>query len=334
MFELVNNTTEQSSQSTVTLPDATESFFLANNTLHVYAAVPNVSLPSGIPGAVIQVDVNAGRISATIPVPHVRFVREMNRGDAILAFSDNFGGICGSSGAVVVITPANIGSSTDPRSDPLCLDHPIGAGLTANLFQPNILLCGKECGGTGDAAVVPLDLTTNMLGTPITVPGGATVAVGVGNTLYVAGSGLTQTGLPTPCSSGTAANSCGTLTVIDLTGAKPPQSFEIPDGYHDKIAITTDGQVVVGSHDCTEINTSTEIRGCLAIFNPATSKVVVPPLNGNVTGIAPIPSRNVFYAIQGGSFVVYDTTTDKFLPDHQTAIVGELVDVKVIDNAP
>jgi hypothetical protein len=90
----------------------------------------------------------------------------------------------------------------------------------------------------------------------------------------------------------------------------------------------------VGSHDCTEIDTSSEVRGCLAFFYPSTSKVSVAEFNGNVTGIAAIPGRNVLYAIQAGTFVVYDTTTGKFLPNHQTAIVGELVDVKVIDKAP
>jgi len=322
MFALVDNTNEQASSSTVTLPDATESFFLANNTSHAYAAVPNATVSSGPPGAVIQVSVSSGTISATIPVPNVRFVQEVSRGDKILAFSPD-------SGVVTVIDPGKIGASSDPRIAQLGgFQHPVGAGLAADPSMPVILDCGAECGGSGAAAVVPLDLSTNTLGTPIPVPA-ATVAVGVGNTLYVAG-----TNPATVCSSGTAATSCGTLTVVDLTGAKAPVSAEIPDGYHDKIAITNDGQVAIGSHGCTEITTATETRGCLALFNPATNKAVVLPSNGDVTGIAPIPGRNVLYAIQGGTFLVYDTTTDKLLPNHQTTIVGELVDVKVIDNAP
>ncbi len=330
MFELVNNNSEQASQAPVTLPDAAESFFLANNIQHIYAAVPNASVPGGVLGAVIQINVSSGTISATIPIPHVRFIKEVNRGDKILAFSDNSGGFCmPESGIVTVIDPGKIGTSVDPRIASFCgFDHPVGAGLTADILTPVILQCGEECGGTNGAAVVPLDLTTNTLGTPIPVPA-ATVGVGIGNTLYVAG-----TAPSTACSSGTAAGSCGTLTVVDMAGVKAPVSVEIPDGYHDKLQITTDGQVVVGSHDCTEISTSTETRGCLAIFNPATGKVVVPSRNGDVTGIAPIPGRNVVYVIQAGALTVYDTTTDKPLPNHQTAIVGELVDVKVIDNAP
>jgi len=329
-FELVDNTTEKSSQSVVTLPDATQSFFIAHDVRHVYAAVPNAPVAGGIPGAVIQIDIASGTVSATIPVPHVQFIAEANLGVTILALSDNSGGICSpESGTVTVISTQNIGSSTDPRVTKCGFDHPAGVGSSANPAIAFILECGAECGGASNgAAVVPLDLTTNTAGTPVPVPA-ATVAAAIGNTLYVAG-----TAPSTACTSGTLATSCGTLTAVDITGAKAPVSFAIPDGYHDKMEVTADGQVIVGSHDCTEINTSAEIRGCMAIYNTVTSKVVVPPLNGNVTGIAPIPSRNVFYAIQGGSFVVYDTKTDAFLPNHQSAIVGELVDVKVIDNAP
>jgi hypothetical protein len=193
-----------------------------------------------------------------------------------------------------------------------------------------ILQCGKECGGSSDAAAVPLDISVMpaVVLAPIPVPA-ATVAVGVGNILYIAGSAP-----GTACTSGTAATACGSLTAIDLTGAHATKSVEIADGYHDKIDVTNDGQIAVGSHECSEVNTSSEIRGCLTFFNPATSKVSFAEFNGNVSGIAAIPGRNVLYAIQAGNFVVYDTTTGKFLPNHQTAIVGELVDVKVIDKAP
>jgi hypothetical protein len=330
-FQLVDNNTEQVPGNPSTLPGSTESFFLAHNTLHIYAALPDVPTGGGVgtPGAVVQVQVSAGNITATIPVPHVRFIKEASRGDFILAFSDNSGGFCSpESGAVTIITAAKIGTSSDPRSQPLCFDHPVGAGVAADLLQPVILQCGAECGGADGPAIVPLNLNTGLPGTPILVPA-ATVAVGVNNVLYVAG-----TAPATACTSGTSATSCGTLTVVDLTGATAPKSFEIPDGYHDRMEVTTNGQIAIGSRDCTEISTSTEIRGCLAFFDPATSKVAIAAFNGNVTGLAAVPGRNVLYAIQGGTFVVYDTTTDKFLPDHQSRIVGELVDVKIIDNAP
>jgi hypothetical protein len=331
LFQLVDNGTEQATLATAKLPDATQSFFLSTNTQHIYAAVQNAATASGVPGAVIQLSTITGAITATIPIPHVRYVVEVNRGTQILALSDNSGGFCSpESGVVTVIDPGNIGSSADPRIARLCgFAHPSGVGSTANLLTPLILECGAECGGTVPAAIIPLDLTTGTLGTPIPVPA-ATVAAGSGSMLYVAG-----TAPGTACSSGTAATSCGVVTAIDLSGAKAPVSAEIPDGYHDKMEITTDGQVVIGSHDCTEVITASETRGCLAVFMPSSGKVVIPILNGDVTGIAAIPGRNVFYAIQASALTVYDSSTGKPLPvEHQNAIVGKLVDVKVIDNAP
>ena len=324
-FALVDNTTEQASSTTVSLPDDASSFFLAQDALHIYAAVPNASMPSGIPGAVFQIDLTTNTISATIPVPHVNSVFQANLGSAVIALSSDSGGACaapGPIGAVTLINANNIGSSVDPRHIFCGFDHPVSVASVSNL-SVFILECGAECGGTV-TDVVPLNLINNVIGTPISVAG-ATVAAAVGSTLYVAG---TPPG--TPCSSGTAATSCGILTAVDSTGAKSPTTFTIPDGYHDKINVTTDGQVIVGSHGCTEINTSSEIRGCMGILNGTT--LTVPPINGDVTGIAPIPGRNVFYAIQGGQLAVYDTTTDKFLPNHQTDVVGQLIDVKVIDN--
>src|SRR5262249_10899915 len=152
-------------------------------------------------------------VSATIPVPHVRFIREIPAANVILALTDNSEGACSpQSGAVVIIDEAKIGSSTDPRRQTICgfnqqgFDHPAGIGLTANPFTPVVLQCGKECGGTTDAAAVPLDIsvTPAVPQTPIPVPA-ATVAIGVANTLYVAG-----TAPGTSCSSGTTATSCGT----------------------------------------------------------------------------------------------------------------------------
>jgi hypothetical protein len=88
----------------------------------------------------------------------------------------------------------------------------------------------------------------------------------------------------------------------------------------------------IGAHNCTKINVSGgEIRGCLSIFDTGTAKVVIPPNAGDVTGLAPIPQRTVVYVIQDGELRVFDTTTDALLPDHQTDIVGQLVDVKAVD---
>ena len=57
---------------------------------------------------------------------------------------------------------------------------------------------------------------------------------------------------------------------------------------------------------------------------------MIPPANGDVTGIQPIANRHVVYLVQGGELQIYDTTTDK-LQATQINIIGQAVDVKTID---
>jgi len=67
--------------------------------------------------------------------------------------------------------------------------------------------------------------------------------------------------------------------------------------------------------------------------------VVVPPSEGDVTAIQPIPGRQVVYVIQNGSLAIYDTTTDKLQvsPNNglnnsgQVDIVGQPFDLKLVD---
>ena len=73
-----------------------------------------------------------------------------------------------------------------------------------------------------------------------------------------------------------------------------------------------------------------EVRGCLSIFDTKTSDVHLPPVNGDVTSLQPIPMRNVVYVVQAGELQIYDTTTDT-LQSRQVDILGQAIDVKVVD---
>ena len=108
----------------------------------------------------------------------------------------------------------------------------------------------------------------------------------------------------------------------------------IPDGYHTHIDISGDGQLFVGSRNCTNIVPATpgaEQRGCLAILNTNNGNLVIPPDNGDVTGMTPITNRTVFYLVEGGELRIYDTTTDKIYLLQSIDIFGNAVDVKLID---
>jgi hypothetical protein len=79
------------------------------------------------------------------------------------------------------------------------------------------------------------------------------------------------------------------------------------------------------------------VRGCLSIYNTNTGAVVIPPDNGDVTGLQGFSSRNVEYVAEGGNLRVYDTLIDSLLPANDYIqsgtifITGQIVDVKAID---
>jgi hypothetical protein len=79
-----------------------------------------------------------------------------------------------------------------------------------------------------------------------------------------------------------------------------------------------------------------EVRGCLSIFNTSTGAVVIPPDNGDVTGLQGFTDRNVEYVAEGGNLRVYDTTKNILLINTTLTtgtinITGQIIDVKAVD---
>jgi hypothetical protein len=120
----------------------------------------------------------------------------------------------------------------------------------------------------------------------------------------------------------------------------PSTEIAITDGYHHRIDMTTNGQIFIGSRDCTNVGNVNypvgEVRGCLSIFKIADGSVIIPPDNGDVNGLQGFVSRTIEYVAEGGSLRVYDTTKDillinDFLPEGNINIVGYVGDVKAID---
>jgi hypothetical protein len=306
----------------IPIPGPTESMVVGADNGTGYIAVPTAPQinPQGPPGGIIVLNLSAAAVFANVAVPSARYVTISHNGNRVLAFGDN-------ATDVVVIAPSLIATNVDPRTFVCCFDHPVWGVVSSDDSTAYILNCGPECGGT-TASISVLDLTTNTITTTVPVQA-ATYGKLNGNTLYVAG---TPPG--NACPSGTAVATCGVLTTFDITTGTPllTSSFAIADGYHNRIEFASNGRVYVGSKNCTG---AIGMRGCLSIFNTATMAVVVPPAQGDVTGIAPITGRNVVYVCEGGAFQIYDTTTDtlKVFPSSQTApvITGMAVDVKLVD---
>jgi hypothetical protein len=316
----VQNPTQTASASAIQLPGPSESILAANDDATAYAAVPSASVVGGQPGAVEVLNLTRGGINASLPVPGARYVVASHNSNRILAFGEG-------SNTVTIITPSFIGTNSNPLIPVCCFDHPSWAIFSSDDNTAYIFNCGPECGGTNSGITV-LNMNSNTAGAVIPVPGGATYGLLSGTTMYVAGwpPGNSCAGSTTA----TSAAFCGQVSVVDLGSRTVRKSAIITDGYHHRMEMGANGQLFIGASSCTNVNTSSEVRGCLSIFDTASLKVVVPPQVGDVTGIQPIATRTVVYVCQNGMLLIYDTTTDK-LQTTQIILVGQLVDIKTID---
>ena len=351
---IVNNS-QNSVASAVTLPGATESFFVWSDNKTAFAAIPSASTPGQSPGAVERIDLPTATITATIPIPGAHYIVPSPDGSAILVFSDD-------SDAVTLLRPVLIGANTQANAQLPCsstqmaactipgtFDRPAGAVFNGSSTTAYILNCGQQCGGVGAGPCLSFTSCTTVSGLDMTqsppalissvaVPA-ATTGLLQGNTLYVAGTPVAAA--DSSCAGvTTAATSCGRLTVVNVASMTAAAPVVITDGYHDRIQMGSNAQLFIGSRGCTNINTSGEVRGCLTIVNTSSgsissSSVIAPPDNGDVTGIEPIPNRTVVYVCEGGNLRVYETTTDKLEVFHRPAtgpnVTGQAIDVKVVD---
>ena len=335
-IQVINATTETNT-GRISLPGPVSSMALPATSSIGYATVPTAVVNGYPPGAVEVMNLTIGS-TTSIGVPNAQTVISNANGTQLLVFSPFSSPTV--SNSVYVISPLIAVPPVDQGCDNLVasgackvvpgFDQPVYAiinGNTAYIFN-----CGAECGGT-QASVMVLDLGSRTITNTIPV-NGATTGFLSGSTLYVAG-----TPKGTACPSSTAAAFCGTLDIVDLNSMTDPNFTNhnpilITDGYHDRIDLSLGGQLFIGSHTCTNVgnvnNPAGEVRGCLSIYNTATGAVVIPPDNGDVTGLQSFSSRNVEYVVEGGTLRIYDTTK-AVLQKTQISIVGQVIDVKAID---
>lgn len=343
----INTVTEQS-LGNVHLPGPTSSMVIPTASGVGYAAVPAATVNGfSFVGALEVMNLPSGSITTTIGVTNAQTVVSNTDGTELLVFSND-------SNSITVLYPG----VASPPVDTSCFNNPPNAVCTIlpgfdrpvnaviNGSTAYILNCGAECGGI-QASVQTLDLNTLTPGTPVPV-NGATVAFLSGSQLYVAGNGTPTGPLCTSIAgaAATAATYCGTLDIVDLTTMSDPYynspatEIAIPDGYHQRIDMSVNGQLFVGSRACTNVgnvnNPSGEVRGCLAIYNTGTNAVVIPPDNGDVNGFQSFTQRDIEYVAEGGFLRVYDTTKNillinDYVPEGTINVIGYVGDVKAID---
>lgn len=348
----VINTVSESNTGSITIPGETTSIALPGTTL-AYAAVPSVtSNLLNSPGAVEVLNLTSGSINTAIGAPNAQTVVSNPSGSELLVFSSDSNSLSVIS-PMVALPPVDQGCDTAPN--PVCtvvpgFDRPVNAIFSPDGGTAYILNCGAQCGGT-QASVSVFDVASLTVSATIPV-NGATMAYLTGTSLYVAGTG-TPTGplcSSIPSAGTTAATYCGTLDIVNVNTMQDPyfnnpaKEIAITDGYHDRMSMGQGGQLFIGSNNCTEVgdvnNPSGEVRGCLTILNTTNNSVIIPPANGDVTGLQDFSTRYVEYVVQGGRLDIYCTAanadencpTADALQTIQITLNGTVVDVKAVDD--
>jgi hypothetical protein len=338
----VVNTTTEVSNGSLPLPGSTTSMVdLASG--GGYVAVPSAPMNTGVPpGAILALNLDSGSITATISVPGAQTVVSNPAGTELLVFSND-------SDVVTIMSPLLVNTGNPVTTTVAGFDRPVYAVFSSDGSTAYVLNCGLECGGT-QASVQILNMNTTPPTVGATIPvNGATIGFLSGSTLYVAGNG-TPTGPPCasiPSAAPTGATYCGTLDLVNLATMQDPYynnpatEIAITDGYHDRIDMSVNGQLFVGSKTCTNIGDvyapGGEVRGCLSIYNTANGTVVIPPDNGDVTGLQSFTTRYVTYVAEGGNLRVYDTLIDALIPPNtyiETGTIitpGQITDIKAVD---
>ncbi len=292
----IDNATEAVA-NTVFLPAKTESFSVLSDNATGIAAVRNAPVTNQSTGAVMLLDIANNKVSATIPVPLVRYLSLNKARTKVLAFAEN-------SDSVYVIDTSAKTATPVPG-----FDRPVAAVFTSDDTKAYIINCGPECGGT-TASVTLFDTSNNTLGVNIPVTAGTVGLIDNGK-LYVAGS----------------ANNIGALDVIDTsTNTRTQTGVVIANGYHTRMAMATGSNLYIGANTCTNQTT-----GCLTIYNAGNNQALQSSKLGDVNGIQTLNDRNLVYVSTGGELVIYDATTSQPRPNNQFDVVGYAGDVKQIN---
>jgi hypothetical protein len=364
---VIANTAESATGHT-TLPGYTESIVVSPDSSTAYTALPTATVVGQSPGVIDVVSTPSAAITGQVAIPSVHFLAINNDGSRLLAMTDvlsTLGPACSNQtpAFLFIVTPSSINIDPCPVVPVPGFDHPVQAFFSSDNTTAYVVNCGAECGGT-QASIQQLNMTTGALGSygAVCVPDAnghtqcaSTVGLMNGSTLYLAGTPYSG-GNPSLTCTGAQGETlnCGMLTIFNLNTMMPVNStaIAITDGYHNRIAMAPYGQLFIGARTCTEIippvtppPPGTEVRGCLSIYNTLNTPdgtnpaggVLIPPQNGDVTGLQPLSIRSVVYVVQGGSIYIYDATYDALQPaetqfqTYAPEMVGYFIDVKTVD---
>lgn len=245
---------------------------------------------------------------------------------------------------------------------PGTFDRPIAAYFSNDGNTAYILNCGPECGGstasvsflqTGPLYVNDIPTTPVPPPSPVVsnvpVPGGATVGLSDGTTLYVAGQQQMPDGLFT-----------GNLSTINLADAVNNPAialtgkYGISDGNHTKLLFADDNTLWIGSQYCAtgERAKLNQNYNCLTRFDrgaktaqiipnvtpgSATATVPYPNTNqnlyyyGDLTGLCWVQGFHKVYTAYGGQVHAFHTTDGSEINNQFITVQGTALDVAYLD---
>jgi CBS domain-containing protein len=266
---VVDNVKEILVGTQIPLPGATESIVSSTDGKFAYAATRSTSQV-----AVINLTASPVTVTPVLTVPEAHRLVLSHNNSKLLVFSDDLN----------TFTVVNAADNSLQTVSGTGLDRPTFAVFSSDDTKAYVLNCGPECGGTA-ASVSAVDMSTSPPTVGQTTPlDAATIAISDGTNLYIAGTGA----------------SGGKLDVVSISGLTLSKSVSIGNGFHNVIS-TFQNKVLVGARTCT--------TGCLSIVDASAGTAIVDPPKGDLTSIAPITPRKVFYVAEGGELRIYDATT-------------------------
>ncbi|GGA59086.1 hypothetical protein GCM10011507_08080 [Edaphobacter acidisoli] len=248
-------------------------------------------------------------------------------------------------------------------------DRPTAAYFSLDGSTAYILNCGPECGGSTASVsflqVAPLYYyniptspvpPTSPVISNVPVPGGATVGLSDGTTLYVAGQQLMPDGL-----------FAGQLTTINLANAVTSPStavtgqYSISDGHHSKLLFADDNTLWIGSQFCATgerqklavagNTTQAANYNCLTRFDLGAKTVqIVPTITpngpttvpypntnqnlyyyGDLTGLCWVQGFHKVYTAYGGQVHAFNTVDGSEINNQYITVQGTALDVAYLD---
>lgn len=257
-------------------------------------------------------------------------------------------------------------------------DRPIQASFSLDGNSVYVLNCGAECGGTTTSVSVlqigalqvdniptvnplsagaPSPLASLPVANPIPVPGGATVGLSNGTSLYLSGQSLFTLNADGTLGSTPRADRLftGYLSVLDLGSYKVSNPLSISDGTHTRMLFADDNTLWVGSSACSTgeraargLNINCLTRVSLAGSTPSaqiipnvtpggSTTVPYPNTNqnlfyyGDLTGICWVQNFHKVYTAYGGQIHAFNTADGSEINNTNITIQGVALDVAYID---